>query len=158
MKTFDWLLRLALASVFVGAAGVKIADPIAFHAAILTYRMLPETVTPFVALWLPWIELCAGLAVLWPKQRPAALWLILALTVVFLIALAQAAWRELDIICGCFGRPSTVRGPAYLQYLGRDFALLLAAVWLLWRERATRVQTVACASTRRTASARSPAL
>ena len=138
MKTLDWLLRLALATVFIGAALTKIADPAAFHAAILTYRAVPELLVPALALWLPWVELCTGLALLWPRHRRAALWLVVALNVVFLAALGQAAWRELDIVCGCFGRPATVRGAGYLKYLARDLALLAAAVWLLRRERTSR--------------------
>ncbi|HLP00685.1 MAG TPA: MauE/DoxX family redox-associated membrane protein [Opitutaceae bacterium] len=137
MKRVEIILRLALAAVFVAAAVPKIADPAAFHDAILSYRLLPASLSAAVALWLPWLELCTGLALLWPRHRAAALGLMLALTVVFLAALGQAAWRELDIVCGCFGRPASVRGAAYLEYLGRDLALLLVTVWLLLRERNT---------------------
>ncbi len=137
MRQLDWLLRLGLAGVFIGAAVPKIADPAEFHAAILTYRMLPESVAALVALWLPWFELCTGAAVLWPRHRRAALWLMLALAGVFLAAIGQAWWRELDIVCGCFGQPATVRGAGYLPYLGRDLAFLAAAAWLLRRERTT---------------------
>ncbi len=135
MKTLDWLLRLALAGIFVAAAAVKIADPAKFHAALLTYRMLPDAVAPAVALWLPWFELCTGVAILWPRHRRAALWVVIVLNLLFIAAIGQAAIRELDIICGCFGRPATVRGAGYIQYLVRDLAFLAAGAWLLWRER-----------------------
>ncbi len=135
MKLVGLLLRLALATVFVAAAVVKIADPAAFHAAILTYRLLPETLAAVVALWLPWLELCVGLGLLWPRLRLAALWLILTLTLAFIAALGQAAWRELDIVCGCFGRPAAVRGAGYLKYVVRDLALLAAVLCLVWCER-----------------------
>ncbi len=135
MRTFDWILRLALAGVFIAAAAVKIADPAKFHAAILTYRILPTAAAAALALWLPWLELCTGVAILWPHHRRAALWLLAALNVVFLAAIAQAAWRELDIVCGCFGRPATVRGAGYVPYLVRDLVFLAGAGWLLWRDR-----------------------
>jgi hypothetical protein len=138
MKTLDWILRLALAGVFLAAAVVKIADPATFHAALLTYRMLPEALSPAVALWLPWFELCTGVAILWSHHRRAALWVVIALNVVFLAAIAQAAIRELDIVCGCFGRPATVRGAGYIPYLARDLAFLAVAAWLLRRERRPR--------------------
>jgi uncharacterized membrane protein YphA (DoxX/SURF4 family) len=134
MKTFDWILRLALAAVFAGAAVTKIADPAEFHAAIQTYRMLPEVLVAPLALWLPWVELCTAVALVWPRHRRAALWLIFALSIVFIVAIAQAWWRGLDIVCGCFGRPATVSGPAFREYLLRDFAFLAVAVWLLARE------------------------
>ncbi len=133
MKILDWILRLALAAIFIGAAIAKIADPAKFHAAILTYRMLPEALVPAVALWLPWLELCTGLALLSPRHHRAALWLVVALNVVFLAAIGQAAVRGLDIVCGCFGRPASVRTTGYATYLVRDVAFLAAAAWLLWR-------------------------
>ena len=134
LGTIAWLLRLALAGIFLAAAVVKIADPAKFHAAILTYRMLPDSVAAAVALWLPWFELCTGVAILWPRHRRAALWVVVALNLVFLAAIGQAAVRELDIVCGCFGRPASVRGAGYLPYLARDLAFLAAAAWLLRRE------------------------
>ena len=134
MKTLDWIFRLALAAVFAGAAIAKIADPAEFHSAIQTYRMLPASwVAPF-ALWLPWVELCTAVAIFWPRHRHAALWIVGALNVLFLLALAQAWWRGLDIVCGCFGRPAAVRGAAYWNYVLRDLAFLAATAWLLVRE------------------------
>ncbi len=135
MRTLATILRLALAGIFIAAAVVKIADPAQFHAALLTYRMLPDVMTPIVALWLPWFELCTGVAILWPRHRRAALWIVVALNVVFLAAIGQAAVRGLDIVCGCFGRPASVRTTGYAIYLVRDLAFLAAAAWLLWRER-----------------------
>lgn len=134
MKTLDWILRLALAAVFAGAAVTKIYNPAEFHGAIQTYRMLPAILVAPLTLWLPWVELCTAVALLWPRHRRAALWIVLALSIVFLIAISQAWWRGLDIICGCFGRPETVSGPAFRDYLLRDLAFLAAATWLLLRE------------------------
>ena len=135
MKTLASILRLALASIFLAAAAVKIADPAKFHAALLTYRMLPDSVAPAIALWLPWFELCTGIAILWTAHRRAALWVVVVLNIVFLAAIGQAAVRGLDIVCGCFGRPASVRTTGYAIYLVRDLAFLVAAAWLLWRER-----------------------
>lgn len=135
MKTLDWILRLALAAIFAGAAVTKIIHPAEFHSAIQTYRMLPELLVAIVAVWLPWLEVCTALALLWSRHRLAALWLIFALSLVFLAAIGQAWWRGLDIVCGCFGRPATVSGAGYLHYLLRDLAFLAAAGWLLHRER-----------------------
>lgn len=134
MKLLAWLVRLGLAAVFLGAAAVKIWDPAAFHTAILTYRILPESWVPSVALWLPWVEVCTGLALLRPRHRRAALWIVAVLTTVFLFAIGQAAWRGIDIVCGCFGRDAAVRGPVYFEYIARDLVFLLAAAWLLRRE------------------------
>jgi len=137
MNAMRWILRAAVAATFAWAAVAKIVDPAGFFAAIKTYRALPEVGALLLALWLPWAELCAAGAVFWPRHRRAALGLLFALSLVFLGALSQAWLRGLDINCGCFGRPALVRGPAYLNYLGRDLVLLGTIAWLLWRERQT---------------------
>jgi hypothetical protein len=114
---------------------VKIADPAAFHAAILTYRMLPAPFPAVIAVWLPWIELLCGLALLTRSHRRGGLWLVITMNVVFIAAIGQAAVRGLDIVCGCFGKPASVRGYGYIQYLVRDLLLAGAAAWLLWRDK-----------------------
>lgn len=134
MKILDWILRLVLAAVFATAAVTKIADPAEFHAAIQTYRILPDILVTLLAIWLPWFELCTAGALLWPRHRRAALWIVLALSLLFLIAITQAWWRGLDIICGCFGRPTAVSGLALREYLLRDLAFLATTSWLLVRE------------------------
>jgi uncharacterized membrane protein YphA (DoxX/SURF4 family) len=134
MKHFAWILRVAVAAVFIAAAVTKIVDPAAFFASIQTYRLLPDGAGVLFAVWLPWLELCAAVAVFPRRLRSGASWLLLALTVVFLIALSQAWLRGLDISCGCFGSTATVRGSAYFGYLLRDGLLLAAVAFLLWQE------------------------
>ena len=134
MKVLTWSVRAALAAVFVGAALSKIADPAGFAAAIRTYRLLPPWAVAGLALWLPWLELCSGLAVFSPRHRGAAGGLLAAACALFLAAIAQAWVRGLDLNCGCFGGPATIRGVDYLWLFARDLALLAAAGWLCHRE------------------------
>lgn len=135
MTLATWLVRLVLAAVFLAAAFTKIADPAAFRDAILTYHLLPPRAADFLALLLPWLELCTALALFIPKHRPAAIAWLGLMTVGFTVALAQAALRGLDIHCGCFGVTESVRGQGYLRYFARDGLLLLAIAFLAWRER-----------------------
>ena len=135
MKPLAWVLRVAVAAVFIAAASTKIADPAAFVASIQTYRLIPDGAAAILAVWLPWLELCAALAIFPRRHRSGASWLLLALTFVFLAVLGQAWLRGLDINCGCFGSAATVSGSAYSGYLLRDGLLIAAIVFLLWRER-----------------------
>jgi uncharacterized membrane protein YphA (DoxX/SURF4 family) len=135
MKLLAWILRSAVAAVFVAAAIIKIADPAAFVASIQTYRLIPDGAAPILAVWLPWLELCAALAVFPRRQRSGASWLLLAMTFVFLAALGQAWLRGLDINCGCFGSAATVSASAYSGYFARDGLLIGAIAFLLWQER-----------------------
>jgi uncharacterized membrane protein YphA (DoxX/SURF4 family) len=119
-----WVPRLLAAGVFFWAGAAKVLDPATFLAAIETYRLLPGALARAVAVWLPWVELCAAVGLFLPTYRRAAAWLLLALMASFTIALGLAWARGLDITCGCFGRSETVSGAAYLRYLARDVALL----------------------------------
>jgi uncharacterized membrane protein YphA (DoxX/SURF4 family) len=138
MKPFAWILRVAVAAVFVAAAITKIVDPAAFVASIQTYRLIPDGAAAIFAVWLPWLELCAALAIFPRWHRSGASWLLLTLTFVFLLALGQAWLRGLDINCGCFGGTSPVTGSAYWGYLARDGLLGAAIAFLLWHERSNR--------------------
>jgi putative oxidoreductase len=134
MKPLAWVLRVAVAAVFIAAATTKIVDPAAFVASIQTYRLIPDGAAAIFAVWLPWLELCAAFAIFSRRHRSGASWLLLALTFVFLLALGQAWLRGLDINCGCFGGAASVSGSAYAGYFLRDGLLLAAIVFLLWQQ------------------------
>ena len=95
--------RIVLAAVFIYAGVAKGLDPAAFAGAIDGYRLLPHPAGAALASYLPWIEIAAGLGVLWPRLRLGAFSLLFFLCLVFGIAIASAWIRGLDITCGCFG-------------------------------------------------------
>ncbi|MEM8784149.1 MAG: MauE/DoxX family redox-associated membrane protein [Planctomycetota bacterium] len=92
-----------VAVVFVVAGSGKAIDPAGFAEAIERYALLPGGWVPWVAFYLPWLEIVAGLALVWTRTRGAAAWLIAGMLVVMTGALGSAWWRGLDITCGCFG-------------------------------------------------------
>ena len=97
------LVRVVVGGFFIFAGFVKIIDPMAFAFQVDHYQLLPWTASALLALYLPWLEIVSGLALLWQPWARAAAWIILALLVVFVLALAAAWFRGLDISCGCFG-------------------------------------------------------
>lgn len=128
-----WLLALAVAATFVVASWSKIANPGDFALSIYRYRMLPLAVLHPCALFLPWLELIAGLALLWPRLRRGAALLAALMALMFIVALTAALARGLDIECGCFGA-SGGHG-VDLSLIGRDILLLAACLPLLLRPR-----------------------
>jgi putative oxidoreductase len=129
---FRFLARLAVGGVFVYASLQKIADPASFAQNIENYRMLPLWSVNFLALYLPWLELLAGVflvAGVW--VRGSAL-LISSMLGVFIVAIGQAAARGIKLHCGCLsaqGEPADVSG-MLLHMLG-NAALLALGVMLL---------------------------
>lgn len=124
-----WVLRLALAGVYLGAAWPKIMDPWSFARAIGNFHILPHAWIPVTALWLPIVEAAAALALLTGVLRRGGLLLLTLLSVVFFVAVGSAVARGLDIECGCFG--STARLRAGLGHLILNAGLIGAGVVLM---------------------------
>jgi putative oxidoreductase len=100
------VLRLIVGGVFLWAGILKIFDPLEFAQAIANYRIFPRVITVFLALVLPWLEVICGVFLILGIFRNASSLLVSCLLAGFLILIASAILRGLDIDCGCFGRLS----------------------------------------------------
>jgi len=123
------LLRILLAFVFIYAGIEKIADPSGFSDSLDNYRILPLFSVNIFAIILPWIELIAGLFLLFGIKVKENSLIISFCLCVFIIAITISLFRGLNIDCGCFG---TVNGSKVGVYkLIEDFVLLLMGVLLI---------------------------
>lgn len=128
-----WLVlaaEVALGVTFILAALPKIADPPAFAHMIYNYRMLPGALVNFLALFLPWLELFAGAAlVLGVWRRPAGI-AVAFMLLMFVAAIAFNLARGHAVDCGCFDVRSAGKSREELLremgwVLARDLGLLL---------------------------------
>ena len=126
------LMRLILAAFFIVAGTMKIWDPKSLTAAIETYQMLPYSLSVILALWMPWLELLAGLGILFKKMYSGSLLVIGSLLLLFVLALAQGWIRGLDVTCGCFGNAEHTNQTNYAWLIVRDLMLLVGAgtLWI----------------------------
>src|SRR4051794_756598 len=138
-KIIALLLRLLIAAVFIAAGALKIYDfkhggsaTSLFFQDVLNYHLTSWDVTMVIAVYLPWLEVIAGLALIGPWLRLGALALCAGLTVMFLAALSSAWYRGLDISCGCFGHE--VNATDFPVIITRDSALLIAICIAWWLE------------------------
>jgi len=99
----SWVVRIALAGVFVFAAVPKLLEPAEFATAIHNYRFVPEALVGHVALFVPVFELVIALGLLLPSYSRGAALLATVMLAVFTVALAQARIRGIDLSCACFG-------------------------------------------------------
>ena len=125
------IARFGLGATFVYAAVAKIADPPSFAHEVFNYRLLPGFAVNALALWLPWIELLAGIAVLsgfWPRGGTA---ILSAFLVVFIVAISINLARGRAIDCGCFGgKVTTSDAQRFFDMkvvIARDVGLLILA-------------------------------
>jgi uncharacterized membrane protein YphA (DoxX/SURF4 family) len=125
--------RLILGGVLFLAGYLKVDEPDKSQMAVRAYEMLPISVANLLGLVLPFVEVAIGaLLILGSLTR-----LMAALggftMVIFIIAIAQAWARGLNIDCGCFGGGGTVAPgeTKYLQEILRDIGLVFLAVYLI---------------------------
>lgn len=131
----SWLTvrcQIALGAIFVVAALPKLLDPPGFAKAIHAYKLFPAWGIHPVALFLPWLELIAGVLLLlglW--VRTATIW-ITALLVAFIVALSINLARHQPVDCGCFSTQEKVKTEAERMNdmrwtILRDLGMLLLA-------------------------------
>lgn len=122
-----WVLGVALGGIFIYAAWGKLWDPRPLVTIVWGYRLLPNGPINLIAIFMPWMELLIGLAMLTGyKRRAGALWASLLLFG-FIGALGINAVRGLNVACGCFSTSASDTHNAWLLVL-RDVPMLLAAL------------------------------
>lgn len=135
---FVWrIIGLLVGVLFIFAGLTKMVDfqpfrfldPMDFARDIDNYKILPWRVSVQLALYLPWLEIICGLALVFRRLYSGAIALLLALLLVFIGASIAAKMRGIDISCGCFGHVSDQLSFAW--HLVLDLAIL-AAVVALW--------------------------
>ena len=102
-KFLLFVLRTILAFVFIYAAILKIAEPGDFSQAIANYKLLPDILINILGIILPWIEIIAGILLLFGVAVKENSVIISGMLIVFIIAIGISLARGLNIDCGCFG-------------------------------------------------------
>lgn len=129
------LLSLGLAAVFLASGGAKILDPAAFQKEILQFQSVSIKPAGLLALYLPWLELFCGVALL-TRFRLGATCILAGLMVIFIGAVALAWTRGLDVTCGCFGSADSAAATSYPLWIARNLLILAglgAFGWLTWK-------------------------
>ncbi|PYL02978.1 MAG: DoxX family protein [Verrucomicrobia bacterium] len=127
------IVGLIVGGIFIYAGAIKALDPIRFGLDIDNYKILPWAISVRLAFYLPWLEILAGLALIFRFLYRGGLLILSALLLIFLCATVAAKVRGLDITCGCFGHAS--QHWSFSQHLVVDLAILAAAVFLWVSER-----------------------
>lgn len=119
--------------LFLYAGVVKVVDPIDFARDVDNYKMLPWQMSVGLALYLPWLEIFCGLALIARVLYRGGVFILAVLMMFFVVITIVAKARGLDISCGCFGHASKYLSFAW--HLALDF-VLLAAILALGRHEA----------------------
>ena len=134
---FGLLARLVVGGVWIVAGAIKLPDPAASVAAVRAYELLPGSVAEAVGYLLPALEVVVGFALIVGLMARGAAAISALLFVAFIIGIASAWARGLQIDCGCFGGGGFDADATdkYPWEIARDVGLLLLSLWLVWRPR-----------------------
>ena len=126
----DTVLRLGIGGMFLYSAWSKVQDPWMFQTIVDDYRLLPSNMTALFAVTIPLVELLVGAMFILTKWTREAAFATTVILMMFLVALAQAQVRGLDIACDCFGETEG-ETHSVLHALIRDILLFTPTIWLL---------------------------
>ena len=125
--------RLILGGVLFVAGFLKVDEPDKSQMAVRAYEMLPISIANLLGLVLPFVEVAIGALLILGSLTRFMAALGGFTMVIFIIAIAQAWARGLNIDCGCFGGGGTVAPgeTKYLQEILRDLGLVFLAIYLI---------------------------
>jgi len=91
---FFWrLMDLLVGGIFIYAGVIKAVDPLRFAIDIDNYKMLPWAIGVRLAFYLPWLELLCGFALILRFFYRGGLFILTALTFMFIAASTIAKLR-----------------------------------------------------------------
>ena len=121
------IIRIIMGFVFIYAGAEKISDPEAFAISISNYRLLPTAAINFFAITLPWIELVAGILLIFGIAVKENSSILFSMLLVFTIAIVISLFRGLSIDCGCFGKGTQIG----LYKLGENTLMIIGTFLLM---------------------------
>jgi putative oxidoreductase len=123
IRWVGWGARITLAGLFLWAGIRKVMEPELFLQDIESYELLPYRWAWLTSIWLPFLEITAGAALLTTRRwAQAGAVIIGGMLLVFLVAIISAWARGLSLSCGCFG--ASTEPANYSWLVVRDLLML----------------------------------
>lgn len=123
--------RVIVGGMFLAVGISKLSDPAAaFANEIGNYRLMPQFISNFMAVTIPWIEVVTGILLILGVRIKANSFIIGSLLIVFTISVASAMARGLNIDCGCY---SNIKAqPVGWKKIAENSALILLSINLFF--------------------------
>ena len=128
------LIRIILGMLFLYAAIDKIIYPARFAEVIYHYKILPIPFINFFAIIIPWIEIGVGLSLIFNQYAEIGSLILVLLTTVFVIMIASAMMRGLNIECGCFSLDSKSSYVGWKRIL-EDLVMIAGGLLVFWESK-----------------------
>lgn len=120
-------VRVLLGVFLIWSGLSKVSDPRAFAFVVESYGIVGPTLSLWIALVLPWVEIVLGFAFVAGIYIRLASVATMGLSIIFGIALVLNFGQELPLGCGCFGLSQEPEVVGWLDIL-KDFVLFSVAL------------------------------
>jgi len=130
-KYLTFVLRVIVGFVFCYAAVHKIIHIDLFARDVYNYQILPGSLVNLMAVFLPMIEMLAGIGLILGIYPKGSTVLIAGMLIVFIVALAIVLSKGIDFNCGCFSHSDRGKSDA-VSLIIRDTLLLLACAQIFF--------------------------
>jgi len=127
----EMVMRWLLGLTFVYSSVYKIAAPADFAKIVYGYFLFPDASINLIAIFVPYMELVTGLAILIGVYPRSAALLIMAMLTGFMIAIAINLIRGIEFDCGCFSISGDDRSGSSWRTLIPDILLFMMALQVL---------------------------
>ena len=124
------VIRVCLGVFFIYVGGEKLFRLDDFAQDVANYQLVFPPVDGLVAYFVPWLELFAGLGLVFGRCYRGALLIVVLSLIGFIGGIASAWFRGLEINCGCFGASDEVTN--YPAHIALNTALVVVALLLAW--------------------------
>ena len=138
-RWLTWAASLVVGGFFIYSSYHKILDPPDFAKAVYNFCLVPDELLHLPAIYLPWFELVAGLAVAIGLGRRGGAFGLGFLTFIFIVVLGFNLYRGHPTICGCFSKfedgtswTDEIKFAKMWKELFLDVGLLLLCLQILW--------------------------
>lgn len=130
MSALLFVIRLGYGAVFIWSGIAKLKDPISFADAVRNFQIIGDPFCAAAALFIPWVEIFAGIGIMWDRLVRGSAALLAGSVAVFTVAIIIAWIRGLDISCGCFGGSGEINYPVKVA---QNVVLIAAGCFFWWK-------------------------
>lgn len=127
----ELVLRYIVGMTFVYASIHKIEAPAEFAKVIYGYGLFPPGIINLVAVFVPFLEVITGLAIILGIYPRAATVLVGVMLLLFIIAISINLIRGYEFDCGCFSFTPGEHKSSSVQLLVRDVVYFILCVLVL---------------------------
>lgn len=99
----SFIFRIIIGGIFLVSGLAKISDPVRLIFTLRDFKLFPEIIVPFTAIYLPWLEFILGLLIIVGLLYRTSSLMLACLNFIFMLAILSVIVRGIEVDCGCFG-------------------------------------------------------